>query len=192
MKQFIILFLILLITSVPYATEYVPHYDYIHNIQRINPNVTFLNATKITHSIFKYSKKYDIDPHLIFGVAKVESTFNHKVYSTIRKKPIAFGLMGIHGKVWVEDWSNKRNLIRIGLIENGYDLYKIDKNINAGIFILMEHRSYCVKRNNQNRLSVSIQKCMLLSYNGVNFNGIDGDEYYVKVIDYMNKIKPTS
>jgi len=76
--------------------------------------------------------KYD-DPYLLLAIIYNESfpKFDPLSYSKIG----AVGLMQINPDVWADE------LIRQGIIRNRYELWRIDKNIQAGNYIIKHYLS---------------------------------------------------
>jgi soluble lytic murein transglycosylase-like protein len=83
----------------------------------------------VTNAIMKYSKEYEIDPLLVYGIIAQESRFEHSVVNFYG----AMGLMQVVPKIW------EKELIKEGIINNRNDLLDPVKNIHAGCYIIKEH-----------------------------------------------------
>ena len=102
------------------------------HINRIRKDFSDEQALEIADGIYDFSFEYDIDPKLLMAVIHVESYWDHKAVSRLGAK----GLMQIMltfpdgSPMWIDD------LVEMGIIENGVDIFKIRNNIQAGAFIL--------------------------------------------------------
>lgn len=92
---------------------------------------------EIVSEIIDVSKKYDINPLIIYGLIHAESSMkywiNHKeVYVTISGKKQKVKAIGLGGIVW-EWWGNQ--LVKEGIAEVRSDLYDPTINIRATAFV---------------------------------------------------------
>lgn len=85
-------------------------------------------AGHISEHIIKSSKKYNIPPILLVGIIQVESGFNPMITGVKTKYGHARGLMQV-----MPEWVKKMGL------KTYYDLYDIDKNIDAGCRVFNIH-----------------------------------------------------
>jgi hypothetical protein len=77
------------------------------------------------HEVYKLAMTTEF-PDLILAIIKTESNFNPYVKSS----PGAKGLMGVMPKYWADELKKK------GIIKSTRDLYDMQTNINAGVYIL--------------------------------------------------------
>ncbi len=134
----------------PYAEQSV----YASYIKESNPNVAHEDAIKISSSVIKWAKEFSLDPNLLLGLAKVESSFNKHSISPM-------GALGIT-QVMVQYHIAKIKIARDTLPTP--ELFDIDTNIYLGAWVLRD----CMKQ-------FKIVDKALLCYNGSNAspNGYD-------------------
>lgn len=82
--------------------------------------------TKYASAFLSASVKYDVPVKLLISIASVESNFNHRAVSYKN----AIGVMQVM-KLWIKV---------IPELKSESDLYDIDKNINAGAFVISQYR----------------------------------------------------
>ena len=104
-------------------------------------NISSANKALILQSIYKYSKKYNINPLIIYAVLATESSFRfwikHGLVTIIVKdKKIKTRAIGI-GAIIYEWWGPE--LIKNHIIETKSDLYNIPNNIEATCYILSKN-----------------------------------------------------
>lgn len=80
------------------------------------------------HEVYKLSMTTEY-PDLVLAIIKTESNFNPYAKSSQK----AIGLMGIIPKWWSED------LKKAGIIKSTRDLYDMQTNIKAGVFVLYKY-----------------------------------------------------
>lgn len=89
-------------------------------------DVPMETSEKIVYHVYSNSLKHNVEPHLVLGLIKVESTFDYKADVNSQK-----GLMQIIAK-----WHPKE----IMLIKNkNLELKSIEGNIEAGVMILKKY-----------------------------------------------------
>jgi len=140
----------------------VPPFDetiIVKTICNLNPDINNCDAQKITKSIIKHSKNYEIPWNLVVAIINTESEFNKNARSNG-----CYGLMQInlsaHWKTMIDMKINQKTL------------FHIDNNINLGCKILKEYI------NNSKSINVALKK-----YSGGNHR------YVKKVNNNMSKIK---
>lgn len=115
--------------------------------------VEYHTEEKINKECDKYNQA-----KLLKAIIKVESNYDPKAVS----KKGCLGLMQVNPKVWTKE------LIEIGIINSKRDLFKVEKNIEAGDYILTKYRK-----------KSSLQKAL------TNYSG--GDKRYYKKV--MKEVK---
>jgi len=74
---FITIFSIIYFNYITNLNAYNIKYINVHNsIVKLQPNIDKTFVKKITHDILKYSKQYNLDPHLLIAIINQESKFN--------------------------------------------------------------------------------------------------------------------
>jgi len=96
------------------------------------------NKALILTSIYKYAKKYTINPLIVYAVIATESSFrfwiNHSLVNiTIDKHKIKTRGIGLGAIIW-EWWSKDLKANNIATVKS--DLYNISNNIEAVCYIL--------------------------------------------------------
>lgn len=92
---------------------------------------------KIVDSILKYSKVFVFPPDLVIFVMNTESDFE----VSAKSNKGAVGLMQVLPAVWLDE-ENKYSLLNFG-IKTKEDLFDINKNIFAGVYILNHYKNLC-------------------------------------------------
>lgn len=95
---------------------------YDEYIKTQNPNLTPGEIYEIGRTVLKYSELRDLDPYLVLAIIMVESSAN---YDAVSAKG-AIGLMQIM-PFWIDE------------LQITGDLFVIDRNVDAGTFILSEY-----------------------------------------------------
>lgn len=142
------------------------------------------SAEKITHLIFQYSEKYDVDRVLVLAIIGKESAY--KKWTRGRLGEI--GLMQIHKYVWLYDTENVINLKYVGIVNKEKDLWDEERNIESGVYILDRSRDVCMNWLKRNLLKErgyeNVKQCMITRYNThLNF------PYYTDVINIISEYK---
>lgn len=110
-------------------------------INRLAPNIKNQVITRLANAVITFARQYKVDPDLVLAIAHEESRFNASAISRVG----AIGVMQV-----MPFWANN-----LEWVEQPNDLYNIEKNIQAGTFILSQY----LKMFNGN------QKLALLAYN---------------------------
>ena len=115
-------------------------------------NATFLstkNRLLVINSIEEASKKYDINPIILYGLIYTESSFRywikHKAVIINKKKEQAIGLAGVMYSWWGE------KLKKENIIETKSDLFGIRENILSCAFILNELKQKPLLKGTKNK-----------------------------------------
>lgn len=146
-----------------------------HKVDKITPSA-FNYPTKYEEYVVKYSKKYKVDPVLVYSVIKVESNFDPDARSDVGAR----GLMQIMEDAY--DW------IKFRLNDNestGYDdMYDPETNIKYGSYYL----SYLMdKYDNSIELTAAAYHCgMGMVDSWIEDGIIDKDNFDVKDIPDEN------
>jgi len=151
-----------------------------------HPRIKHKNLVDIIESVEKISKIYSIPDIILIGIISVESNFRIRATSYVNGRPLAYGLVQIHKRVWV-DKKHNMNLVTNKIIRSWRDLYSVYNNIKAGAFILKEKIRICKTWKNRNDLDErgydNIQECMISMYNGTKEK-----KYYKKVTSAIGEI----
>lgn len=119
MKSFFVFFMLVFFSSFS-RTESA---DWI--VQNSTGKVSQEEAEHISSVIYKKSLKHDVDPHVVFGLMKVESGF----YKYAKNPDGSYGLMQIQANV-------HRKLL------NGKTPYDVETNVDIGVGVY----KYCLQR----------------------------------------------
>lgn len=117
-------------------------------ILKVNPRLDFFYADTVARKIVEVARKYDLPFILLGGLIGTESTYNKQAVSNVG----AAGLTQVYPKVW------KKTLIRKGLITSIHDLYTIEKNIEAGAYILNSYYTLGREINHSNPLRYALHR----------------------------------
>ena len=117
-------------------------------ILKVNPQLDFNYADTVARKIVEVARKYDLPFILLGGLIGTESTYNKKAVSHVG----ATGLTQVYPKVW------KKTLIQKGLISSIQDLYTIEKNIEAGAYILNSYYTLGKEMNHSNPLRYALHR----------------------------------
>ena len=98
-------------------------------IEKWNPRLWDKMTYEIISIIRSKSSKYNLPPVLITAMIKKESEFN--IFAVSNKK--ARGLGQINYAVWKEELS------KLGIVEDGGEIYDPEKNIEAMCYILRQY-----------------------------------------------------
>lgn len=127
-----------------------------------NSRVPMETAIQIVRKTNKAAKKYGVPKDVVLGLMHTESTFRVKAKSD----KTALGLLQVHAATWLKPHWNKADLPAQGIAYTKEDLYDIDTNIEAGVYILSHYYSEAKRRNERNPM-----KYALTRYYGGKVNG---------------------
>lgn len=125
-------------------------------MNKAEPKIKDKDRKPIMDAIIKYSKKYDFSPVFVAAVILQESNFQKTL---VEKSTKCVGLMQVYQK------HHTVKMKKLGLSRE--DLYRIDANLNVGLWILREH----IDRRNGNLTKG------LMDFNGVSKNIKRGKKY---------------
>lgn len=159
------------------------------NIENFAKYVVYVKENKkyvkrIVNVIFKYAKRYNIDPLTLMVIINTESHFDYRA----KGKDGEIGLGQIMPTIWF-DRKNHENLYDAGIIDEGkeHQLKWIGKNIQSTAHIFNAKRTECFKFHINGTLKKrgyrTITECSIRRYNGSR-NTMD---YYVKVTSNLGQ-----
>lgn len=161
--------------------------NFVEYILAKNSKVDRESAETIAFQILEQSRIYSIDPLIVISIMNVESNFKRTAHQEHENDHFHDrGLMQINTMVWIYDKKNEANLINKGLVQKGKEnfireqLYSIEINIKAGVYILDIKRDECISLENSGKLRINgfrnVEECFVRLYNGDR-----GRAYYNKV-----------
>lgn len=153
-------------------------YDYV---KYKNYELKHNDIEKIINIIYELSETYDVDVLIILALVETESNFKINI-----KMNNDVGLMQINTKIWLNS-DNHNNLFKTNLIQNKYDLYKIENNLKSGFYIFNYYKNICNKYKDNDILYKlgydNLYNCVLNKYNGNKTN-----IYYDKIKKSLGNI----
>ena len=137
-------------------------------ILKANSRLDFHYADTVARKIIEVAKKYDLPFILLGGLIGTESMYNKQAVSHVG----ATGLTQVYPKVW------KKTLIQKGLITSIHDLYTIEKNIEAGAYILNSYYTLGKEMNHANPLRYALHR----------YYGARDNSYVARVYKHSQRI----
>lgn len=115
--------------------------DLIEDMKRNYPNISIKTKAEIIKAILDESKRYDINPLILYSICHVESSFQHWIEHSsttieIEGKKRIVRAVGLGGIIW-EWWGTQ--LKDAGIAEVRSDLFNPVTNIKATAYIYNEH-----------------------------------------------------
>jgi len=120
-----------LISSSTIESEMVPIIRTTSYIMRTYPHLKREDAYRCIVSVYKYSREYNISPDLLMAVIHTESTYRPSAVS----REGACGLTQIQPRWWAKE------LMSAGILTVEEDIFDIDRNIEAGAYVLSQYIS---------------------------------------------------